>query len=524
MTIDNNISSLDDLDALEAAAETAEDGESETASTVGSLTEGGDDRKDPAHEPARITPEEWAAGSYYAVTITADPGEAEKAVEARAVGYSDYVETREALHEDGYYIKSEVPQTAAEYLPGCLTYEGVVNEFETADESYIEMEHFPEFCKRAKIRVHSSVVIAGDTGGGKSSLAINFLNDLNDKYPVLYFNLEMDSITILRRLVAIRTKMEIDRIANYQKNEHTARAVNAALRGITSRKPLQIIRGVYNLYGNRRPGKTIPSVEGIIRDTTRGREEPTIVIIDHALLMKAGDQRIDSNSYARFTFISEELRKIALKYNIILFVLLQQNRAGKVPEEGEKGQPQKTRRPTNSSLKESGSWENDATHIVFLWWDAEAKRKKLIMTKGRDGGDGGEFTLNYWPKIQTYTEAKNQGPAGGLDIHSLELEKSGKKSKRDQMREKLRTAYEEVVAKTGTGNVTLKDLAEVLDVTTGTVKKHLKEYGGFTINGETINPAGVDSIVEADVVCLTPAEAAEVPFQDQEEEEDIFIE
>ena len=141
MTIDIDNLTLDDLDALEAAAETAEDGESETASTVGSLTEGGDDRKDPAHEPARITPEEWAAGSYYAVTITADPGEAEKAVEARAVGYSDYVETREALHEDGYYIKSEAPLTAAEYLPGCLTYEGVVNEFETADESYIEMEN-----------------------------------------------------------------------------------------------------------------------------------------------------------------------------------------------------------------------------------------------------------------------------------------------------------------------------------------------------------------------------------------------
>ena len=77
------------------------------------------------------------------------------------------------------------------------------------------------------------------------------------------------------------------------------------------------------------------------------------------------------------------------------------------------------------------------------------------------------------------------------------------------MREKLRAAYEDAVAKTGEGNVTIMDLAEALDVKAVTVKGYLKEYGGFTIDGETVDPAGVDNIVEnTGFIRLTPGDAA----------------
>ena len=79
-----------------------------------------------------------------------------------------------------------------------------------------------------------------------------------------------------------------------------------------------------------------------------------------------------------------------------MFVLLQQNRAGKQDENKE---------PTNSSLKESGSWENDATKIMFLWWNDAAKSKELAITKNRSGRTG-SIKLNYSPRTQTYREAK----------------------------------------------------------------------------------------------------------------------
>ena len=480
-----------------------QDAGSKTAPTVGTQTRPGDDRRE-EWETERMTPEEWEANNYYAVEICevdAIPlDDRTKRHWRLVIGYDDYISARDDIHNKNWYIGGESFQTEAQYFPGLLTYEDAVNEFKTADERHLELKHFPQFSKTAKIKIHDSAVIAADTGAGKSSLAINFLNDLNDDYPVLYFNLEMDGLTILRRLVAIRTGIELDRIEGYQKDEHTEAAVNSALRAITSRKPLQILKDVYNLE----------DMEAIIAKATKDRKDPTIVIVDHSLLVQTKDKKVNGR-YERFTHISEELRRISRRYNIVLFILLQQSREGKKDD---------TEPPKNSSLKESGSWENDATQIIFLWYDPNIKRKKLIITKNRNG-DGGSFLLNYTKQTQTYTEAKEQPQGGGasFDLHNLTLDPTGGQTKRDKMRDKLRVAYEDVVAKTGEGNVTLKDLAEVLDVKTATVKGYLKEYGGFTLDGEAVDPAGIDNIVENSgfIIRLTPGEAAEIPFDDPDD-------
>ena len=204
-----------------------------------------DDRLDPAHEPAMITREEWDAKGYYAVTIEADPGEKAKTQGCYCVGYEDYLAGRDLLHAEQLYITSEKFQTPAEYLPGLLTADAAISKFQTADDRILNLKSFPEFSKRAKIKLHDSVVLAADTGAGKSSLAINFLNDLNDSFPILYINLEMDELTVLRRLVAVRTGIELDQIEQYKNNLEIQTKVNNALKELTSRKPLQVVRDVY---------------------------------------------------------------------------------------------------------------------------------------------------------------------------------------------------------------------------------------------------------------------------------------
>ena len=379
----------------------------------------------------------------------------------------------------------EEPTAAAaepepEPLPGLLTYSDAVNILETADDRYLELKSFPAFSATAKIKLHDSVVIAADTGAGKSSLAINFLNDLNADYPCIYINLEMDVVTVLRRLTAIYSGFELDRIEGYKNDKNTAAAVNTTLQAITSRKPLQVIQGAYMLQ----------RIQDIIERSTKGREEPTIVIIDHSLLVDT--QERTGSRYDRFTQVSEGLRKMALTYNVILFVLLQQNRAGKSVEDEQ---------PKNSSLKESGSWENDATHICFLWYDPTAKKKKLLLTKNR-GGSGGTFTLNYWKKTQVYTEASdNATPTQAADSTAPQ-----KQTRREKQRQKLLNAYSRAIIDTA-GRPTLQAMAEAADVTTSTIKSWVKEYGGFMIDGKLIDPAGVDSIVEEQgFIKLTPAD------------------
>ena len=375
-----------------------------------------------------------------------------------------------------------------EPLPGLLTYSDAVNIFETADDRHLELKSFPTFSETAKIQLHDSVVIAADTGAGKSSLALNFLNDLNGEYPCIYINLEMSVITVLRRLTAIYSGIELDRIEGYKHDEKTAAAVNISLQAITSRKPLQVIQGAYMLQ----------QIEDIIKQSTKGRDEPTIVIIDHSLLVDT--QERTGSRYDRFTQVSEGLRKMALSNNIVLFVLLQQSRAGKATDD---------ERPRNSSLKESGSWENDATHVCFLWYDPADRKKKLLLTKNR-GGSGGEFALNYWKKTQTYTEATGGAAAAQTAGDTMPR----KQTKRERQKQKLLNAYETAYFNTF-GKPTLQAIAEAADVTTSTVKTWLKEYGGFMVDGKPIDPAGIDAVVEQqEFIKLTPAD--NTPFDDPE--------
>ena len=293
----------------------------------------------------------------------------------------------------------------------------------------------------------------------------------------MYFNLEMDELTILRRLVSIRTGIELDRIEGYKHDERTAAAVNTALREITGRKPLQIIQDKYS----------IKDIEAEIVKATAGRDDPTIVVIDHSLLVTTKESY---SRYERFTQISEELRRISRLNNVILFVLLQQNREGKADE---------NKRPNNSSLKESGSWENDATHILFLWYDTKDRTKKLLMTKNR-GGASGEFNLEYYPTTQYYKESKRQGD-------SRDDAKAKQNNKRNRERDELQAWYEEAYTRTG-GNVTMHDIAEAAGTTTAVVKRRMKEYGGYIIDGEQYDAAGIDTNVEqAQFIRLTLGEA-----------------
>ena len=304
-----------------------------------------------------------------------------------ATGYKD---PNEALKADKLAFTGAIKaaESAAKPQPaGLLTLERAVSILEAVDDHYLKMPHFPQLSDMLKIKTHDTIVIAADTGAGKSSLALNFLHELQDRYPALYINLEMDEATILQRLVSIHTGIELDEIEGYKHDSNTRSKVNAAISEIVGRKDISLLADVYDLA----------EIEKQIQAATAGRTEPTIVFIDTGLLVKTGNK--SASRYERFTQISEELRRVSRLNNIVMFVLLQQNRAGKQDENKE---------PTNSSLKESGSWENDATKIMFLWRNDAAKSKELVITKNRSGRTG-SIKLNYSQHTQTYREAKDCG-------------------------------------------------------------------------------------------------------------------
>lgn len=303
--------------------------------------------------------------------------------EADIVG--QHKDPNEALTSDrAAFIEAVKTAEQKTRFPGLLTADRAIEILEAVDDHYLEMPQFPQLSATAKLKTHDTVVIAADTGAGKSSLALNLLHELQDRYPAMYVNLEMDAATVLQRLIAIHTGIELDVIEGYKHDKNTREKVNAAIREITARKEIQLLEDAYDL----------DEIERQIQAATAGRSEPTIVFIDTGLLVTTTGKT--ASRYERFTEISEKLRRISRLNNVIMFVLLQQNRESKKNEKAE---------PKNSSLKESGSWENDATKIMFLWYNPKTKRKELAITKNRSGKTG-SIELNYSPHTQTYSEVK----------------------------------------------------------------------------------------------------------------------
>ena len=119
------------------------------------------------------------------------------------------------------------------------------------------------------------------------------------------------------------------------------------------------------------------------------------VFVDYLQLLR---DRHGSNSNERIGFISNELASISKEFNTPLVVLSQLNRAADSRED---------KRPHLSDLRESGSIEQDADLILFLYRDSYYKRDagteaELIIAKDRLRGTSGKLKLIWEARNENY--------------------------------------------------------------------------------------------------------------------------
>jgi replicative DNA helicase len=104
-----------------------------------------------------------------------------------------------------------------------------------------------------------------------------------------------------------------------------------------------------------------------------------LLIIDYLQLMSAG-RRIE-NKVQEITEISKGLKTLAKELKIPIIALSQLSRAMEKASGGR-------RRPQLSDLRESGSIEQDADTVIFLYEDDPADDTELIIGKQRNGPTG----------------------------------------------------------------------------------------------------------------------------------------
>ena len=131
-----------------------------------------------------------------------------------------------------------------------------------------------------------------------------------------------------------------------------------------------------------------------------------LIIIDYAGLMSAPGK----NALEQSTYLSKGLKMLARELNVPVLAAQQLSRAVEARSE---------KRPVMSDLRDSGTWEQDADVIMFIWQDEDSNLniRKLDIAKQRNGPTG-SCDLNFigkFTKFTTATYAHTEPPPEGYD-------------------------------------------------------------------------------------------------------------
>ncbi len=220
------------------------------------------------------------------------------------------------------------------------------------------------------------VVFAGRPGMGKTSWILTVALQLARRdQRVAIFTMEMGVEQLAQRLISMETGIQIQklRMANISSREQT-RLTEAI--GRIANLPLFI--------------DDTPSITPIEMRTKCRRLQHEhgldIVMVDYMQLMSAG-KAYENNRVQEISFISRSLKELARELNVCLLSTAQLSRAV---------EQRPNKRPQLSDLRESGSIEQDADAVMFLYRDEVynpdttefPNQADVILSKHRHGPTG----------------------------------------------------------------------------------------------------------------------------------------
>lgn len=240
------------------------------------------------------------------------------------------------------------------------------------------------------------VTIGGWTSQGKSCLALQLAIDFAYQgKKILYLSTEMTEIEIGRRILSNLSRKNIMDFRRGRFEEEEKEAIKEIINIISK------VSGKWEMNI-----KKIYDMKDIVKYIKR--YSPEIVFVDY-LQNLGGDERL--TDYQRTTKYIKELQSIAIKEDIVIFVLSQLSRDINRDE---------TRKPKLSDLRDSGRIEECSNIIIFLYWENRIKEKisqrkggeppeelEIRIGKNRDGTIG-KLYLDFYPEYCKIEECKKE--------------------------------------------------------------------------------------------------------------------
>ena len=222
------------------------------------------------------------------------------------------------------------------------------------------------------------VIVAGRPSMGKPALALNIAQHvaLRNKQTVAIFSLVMSKESLLTRMLCAAARVDSQKFRAGYLNQEERRGLNLALHELVQAP----------LYIDDTPGAHLMDMHAKLRRLQSERHHLGLVIVDYLQLMTAGGRFENRNQ--EVSSLSRGMKMLAKELNCPVMVLSQLSRA----VENRQGD----HRPQLSDLRESGSIEQDADVVAFVFREECYQPKneslrglaELIVGKQRNGPVG----------------------------------------------------------------------------------------------------------------------------------------
>lgn len=223
------------------------------------------------------------------------------------------------------------------------------------------------------------IIIAARPGMGKTAFMLNLATSIAaDKKSVAIFNLEMNAEQLATRMISSLGQIPLNKLRTGRLEHNDWKRVNEAMSQLADT----------NIFIDDTPGITIGEIKSKCRRLAGSPVGLDLVLIDYLQLVTSSE-RYGGNRQQEVSDISRSLKTMALELNIPVVAAAQLSR--EVEKRDDK-------RPLMSDLRESGSIEQDADIVAFLYRDdyynKEAKmdefssESEFILGKNRSGPTG----------------------------------------------------------------------------------------------------------------------------------------
>lgn len=194
------------------------------------------------------------------------------------------------------------------------------------------------------------VILAARPGMGKTALAVKWMMEAaKQNKTVAIMQLEMSDIQFAKRLIAVESNLHANQLYKHGiKNDNQWKHF------------LQVINDLADLNLNIVPHPGMNVFECVLeaRKMKRSKKGLDLLVVDYLQLMGGTNKQRNSNREQEISEVSRELKKLANQLDIPIIALSQLSRA--VESRSDK-------RPKLSDLRESGSIEQDADMVMFIY-------------------------------------------------------------------------------------------------------------------------------------------------------------